>query len=74
MTLSWFIGSVDGERYFDHAGGGGGYYAELRIYPNLGRGSVLLANRTGLKNERLLDRIDRHLIAGATAGATRRAP
>lgn len=63
MALSWFVGDLDGDRYFDHAGGGGGYYAELRIYPALGRGSVLLMNRTGLKNEHILDRVDRHLIA-----------
>jgi CubicO group peptidase (beta-lactamase class C family) len=69
MAASWFVGSLDGEPFFDHAGGGGGYYAEIRLYPGLGRGSVLLMNRTGLKNRRLLDRIDRGLIESA-----RRAP
>lgn len=70
MTHSWFVGQLGGTRFYDHAGGGGGYYAEIRLYPELGRGSVLLANRTGLRNERLLDRIDRHLISGLkpTAG------
>jgi hypothetical protein len=65
MATSWFIGAVDGHRYFDHAGGGGGNYAELRIYPDLGRASVLLFNRTGMKNERLLDTIDRELLRDA---------
>lgn len=46
--------------YVAHAGGGGGYYAELRIYPALGRGSVALFNRTGVKDERLLDTLDQH--------------
>ncbi len=63
VSLSWFRGTLDGHRYFDHAGGGGGFYAEVRLYPALRRGSVLLCNRTGIRNERILDRVDRHLIA-----------
>lgn len=62
MVLSWFRGQLDGHAYFDHAGGGGGYYCELRIYRDLGRASVLLCNRTGIKNDRLLDGIDRPLL------------
>lgn len=62
ICLSWFTGVLDGEPYFDHAGGGGGYYAELRIYPRLRRGSVLLFNRTGVRNVHFLDRVDGHLI------------
>lgn len=62
MSLSWFVGDVEGEPYFDHAGGGGGYYAELRVYPRLGRGSVLLMNRSGFSNSRLLDQVDASLL------------
>lgn len=62
MSLSWFVGELDGHPYRDHAGGGGGFYAELRIYPSLQRASVLLCNRTGMTNERLLDQVDRQLI------------
>lgn len=62
MAMSWFCGNLNGERYRAHPGGGGGYYAELRVYPDLGRGSVLLLNRTGVSNERLLDRLDQHLL------------
>lgn len=62
MTLSWFTGELDGHAYFNHAGGGGGYYAELRIYPALRLGSVVLFNRTGMSNTRFLDQVDRHLI------------
>lgn len=65
MAASWFTGTMDGQPFYDHAGGGGGYYAELRIYPAIGRGSVLLMNRTGLKNDRLLDDIDRELVRAA---------
>lgn len=62
MSLSWFVGELDGQPFRDHAGGGGGFYAELRIYPSLERGSVLLCNRTGMTNERLLDAVDRQVI------------
>jgi CubicO group peptidase (beta-lactamase class C family) len=77
MSLSWFLGRVEGRAYFDHAGGGGGYYAELRIYPQLRRGSVLLCNRTGFRNERLLDAIDVHVlppVQAASDGLARRTP
>jgi D-alanyl-D-alanine carboxypeptidase len=66
VSLSWFRGELDHDVYYAHAGGGGGYYAEVRIYPELQRGSVILFNRTGMSDERFLDRVDRHLIrAGA---------
>jgi D-alanyl-D-alanine carboxypeptidase len=62
MGLSWFTGELDGHAYYAHAGGGGGYYAEVRIYPELLRGSVIVFNRTGMSDERFLDRVDHHLI------------
>jgi D-alanyl-D-alanine carboxypeptidase len=68
MSLSWFRGELDGDTYFAHAGGGGGYYAEVRIYPGLNRGSVILFNRSGMSDERILDRTDRHLIHGQSKG------
>ena len=65
MAASWFTGTLDGEPFLDHAGGGGGYYAEIRLYPEIGRGSVLLMNRTGMKNDRLLNDIDREWVRTA---------
>jgi D-alanyl-D-alanine carboxypeptidase len=62
MSLAWFRGELDGHTYYAHAGGGGGYYAEVRIYPELQRGSVILFNRSGMRDERFLDRVDRRLI------------
>lgn len=62
MSMSWFCGKLNGQPYRAHPGGGGGYYAELRVYPDLGRGSVLLLNRTGVSNERLLDQLDPHVL------------
>ena len=63
MCLSWFTGDLNGNKYFTHAGGGGGYYCELRLYPDLETGSVILFNRTGVKDERFLDKVDiYHLV------------
>jgi D-alanyl-D-alanine carboxypeptidase len=58
MCLSWFRGHLGGYTYFAHAGGGGGYYCEIRIYPDQGLGSVIFFNRTGMSDERFLDRLD----------------
>lgn len=58
MCLSWFTGSLNGKRFVAHAGGGGGYYCEVRIYPDDGYTSVVMCNRTGVKDERLLSKID----------------
>jgi CubicO group peptidase (beta-lactamase class C family) len=58
MCLSWFKGILKDQPYFCHAGGGGGYYCEIRLYPQTGKGSVLFLNRSGMTDERLLDRVD----------------
>lgn len=62
MGLGWFTGELNGQRYFCHAGGGGGYYCEIRLYPELKISSVMLMNRTGVKDERLLDKLDEVFI------------
>ncbi len=62
MSLSWFTGSLKGNRYLAHAGGGGGYYVELRLYPELGVGSVIMYNRSGMTDERILDKADAFFI------------
>ena len=59
MCLSWFRGHLKGNIYFAHAGGGGGYYCEIRMYPDLGLGSIIFFNRTGMSDQRFLDRIDK---------------
>jgi len=63
MSNSWFTGILKGNRYFAHAGGGGGYYIELRIYPDLGKGSVIMFNRSGMTDERILDKADDFFIS-----------
>jgi CubicO group peptidase (beta-lactamase class C family) len=57
MCLSWFKGTINGQTFFTHAGGGGGYYCELRIYPGKNLGAVILFNRTGMRDERFLDKL-----------------
>jgi len=62
MTLSWFTGTLNGQRYLCHAGGGGGYYCEIRIYPGLNMASALLRNRSSFSDLRLLNKIDSKFI------------
>jgi len=60
MCLSWFRGQLNDKQYFAHAGGGGGYYCEIRIYPDHGIGSVVMFNRTGMTDKRFLDKLDKY--------------
>lgn len=62
MCLAWFKGSLNGKEYYAHPGGGGGYYDEIRIYPDLGIGSVIMYNRSGMTDERILDNLDTFYI------------
>ena len=59
MCLSWFKGGLNGNTYFCHAGGGAGYYCEIRIYPERGVGSVIMLNRSGMTDERVLSGFDK---------------
>jgi len=54
MCLSWFKGELIGQPYFAHAGGGF-YYCEIRLYPEMGKGSVIMFNRAGMSDARFLD-------------------
>jgi D-alanyl-D-alanine carboxypeptidase len=62
-SLGWFAGTLDGQAYYAHAGGAAGYYCEVRIYPRIGRASVVMFNRTGIRDERILDKIDRLFLS-----------
>ena len=59
MCLGWFTGELNGHTYFAHAGGGF-YYCEIRLYPDLGTGSVIMFNRSGMTDARFLDRVDKY--------------
>ena len=62
-SVGWFTGQLNGEAYYTHAGGAAGYYCELRICPRIGRASVVMFNRTGIRDERALDAIDTLFVA-----------
>lgn len=59
--LAWFHGMLEKQRFFAHSGGAGGYYCEIRVYPDLNRASVIMTNNTGISDQHLLDEID-HLF------------
>lgn len=61
MCLSWFKGEFNGHTYYTHAGGGF-YYCEIRLYPEINKGSVISFNRTGMSDERYLDNIDKYFL------------
>jgi len=60
--LAWFHGTLNGDRYFMHSGGAAGYYCEVRIYPDIGRASVIMTNNTGISAQQYLDTIDPLLL------------
>lgn len=60
--LAWVYGDLGGARYFAHSGGGGGYYCEIRIYPDLQLASVIMTNNTGISAQHYLDNIDRQFL------------
>ena len=62
MCLSWFSGHLNSKQYFAHPGGGGGFYCEIRLYPEINKGSVIMFNRTGMSNEKFLDKTDQFFI------------
>lgn len=62
-ALGWFTGSVVGKKYVHHAGGGGGFYLELRIYPELEIATYLLTNKSGFSDQRILDKLDVHYLS-----------
>lgn len=52
--LGWFVGTDNGERVLEHAGGGPGFASIMRLYPDRGVGVAILANGTDLDRERLV--------------------
>lgn len=46
FSLGWHTGKLDGERYYNHMGKGGGYRPEIRLWPSRGYGVVILTNLT----------------------------
>jgi CubicO group peptidase (beta-lactamase class C family) len=67
MCMAWFTGKLANHRYLTHAGGGGGYYCELRLYPELKLGSFIIFNRSGFSDKRYLDKLDILLLNNTVA-------
>ena len=57
-SVGGFTGRLGQVDWFAHAGGGAGYYSEIRVYPQVRKVSVVMLNRAGIRDERLLDRLD----------------
>ena len=69
MTLGWHVGEAGGERYLFKEGGGGGFHAEMRIYPDRGVGTVVMVNNTDFDSTSFLNRVDRPIVrAGGADG------
>ncbi len=63
MTLGWFTGRLNGVDYFAHAGAGGGYYCEMRMYPAQKMATAIMFNRSGMGDERFLDKPDLYFLS-----------
>lgn len=68
MTLGWHLGDAGGEAYLFKEGGGGGFHAEMRIYPKRGVGTVVMVNNTDFDSTSFLNRVDRPFLISTGAG------
>lgn len=64
MTLGWHIGDLDDVGYLFKSGGGPGYRAEMRLYPESGLASVILTNNGALDVGAALNQLDWGWIQG----------
>ena len=53
IGLGWHLGRIDGQPVAMHVGGGGGFKAELRLYPERGYAVAVLANETSFDTDPL---------------------
>lgn len=58
MTLGWHVRTSPSGTTLFKEGGGAGFHAEMRLYPERGTGSVVMSNSTTFETRRLLDRLD----------------
>ena len=63
MTLGWHVGVSHDRPYYFKEGGGGGFHSEMRIYPDVCLGSVVMANDTGFRSTTFLNREDRAFLS-----------
>jgi hypothetical protein len=67
MTLGWHIGATGRQRFYFKDGGGGGFRSLMRLYPERGLATVVIANATSVNVHGLLDQIDARLPRVAAA-------
>lgn len=59
QSLGWWNEEVKGYKSFHHAGGGGGYSCEVRVYPEKGIVRIMMMNKTqDLSDLKLFSKID----------------
>lgn len=63
IAISWFLGEMNNIPYFYHQGGGMGFVAEVRIYPEENIGSIILMNRTDYDSLSKLNILDSEFIS-----------
>ncbi|HJY35748.1 MAG TPA: serine hydrolase domain-containing protein, partial [Vicinamibacterales bacterium] len=61
MTLGWHVGATGRQRFYFKEGGGGGFHSLMRLYPERGIGTVVIANATRVDVHALLDQVDSRL-------------
>lgn len=62
MTLGWHIGKSGNTKYYFKEGGGAGFCAEMRVYPESGIATVLILNRTTFKFTKDMSRLDAYFV------------
>ena len=68
MTPGWHVGEANGEPYLFKEGGGGGFHAEMRIYPGRGMGTVVMVSSTDFDSTSFLNRVDRPFLEALGPG------
>lgn len=62
MTLGWHVGDLEGTPYYFKEGGGAGFHGELRLYPEAGIASVVIANSAAFDPGAFLGEQDREFL------------
>jgi CubicO group peptidase (beta-lactamase class C family) len=68
ITLGWHVDHLAGQTVLFKEGGGAGFHAMMRLYPDAALGTVLMTNATGINVRRVVDRIDASFVVGNAVG------
>lgn len=64
-SLGWSVGELHGARWLSKPGGGPGHFSNMRIYPDVGVATILLVNRTEVREPKiqaLSDALDAQML------------